>query len=295
MTGSGLRSVAFSMSDKPSLSVLIPWYERDELEVTLAANGPFFRAQEAEVLILNCGGDSGRLQALIAASGVSSVRQLNISTPRFNKSLALNIGLSQSRSDIVLTLDADIVMLDDSVRKTRMLPEDGSFVTIEWVYESDPAATGSLKHRDIGNTSTIAVAPSAIFEFRFRGGTTVQHQLSRRDALGNRHATPGLLLAKKCELLQVQGYNSELEGWGWEDDDVLVRLQYAVGLRRVLRGAAFHLTHSDDRRILQGSRKQSSQRNFLKCCRNYNHGLFLGTYGSDVTWAADKVTETLTG
>lgn len=270
------------MSDKPLLSILIPWYERDELRVTLARNKPFFSAQEAEVLILNCGGDSGRLHALIAAAEVS-VRQLDISAPRFNKSLALNIGLSESRSDVVLTLDADIVMLDDSLREVRMLPEDGSFVTIERVYESEPAATG---------TSAIAAAANAFFEFRFRGGTTIQHQLSSRDAFGTRHASPGLLLAKKRELLEVQGYNSELEGWGWEDDDVLVRLQYVVGLRRVLRGAALHLTHSDDRRIFHGSPKHSSQRNLIKCCRNYNNGLFLGTYCSDVRWAAGKVTET---
>ncbi|MBZ5608250.1 MAG: glycosyl transferase family 2 [Acidobacteriia bacterium] len=283
------------MSDKPALSVLIPWYERDELRLTLAANGPFFAAQKAEVLVLNCGGDSGRLHALIAASEVSGVRQLDISAPRFNKSLALNIGLAHSRSDIVLTLDADIVLLDDALREARMLPEDGSFVTIEWLYEAEPAAIDSLKQRDIGNTSNqIALGPSAFLEFRFRGGSTVQHQVSRGDAFGNRHANPGLLLSKKRELLEVQGYNSELEGWGWEDDDILVRLQYAVGLRRVLKGAALHLAHGDDRRIFEGSRKQSNQRNFLRCCRNYNHGLFLGTYCSDVAWAADKVTETPT-
>jgi hypothetical protein len=92
--------------------------------------------------------------------------------------------------------------------------------------------------------------------------------------------------------LEIHGYSSELETWGWEDDDILVRVQYALGLRRIQKGAALHLTHGDDRRILRGPRGQSDQLNFLKCCRNYNKGLFLGTYGSDVARAADKVTET---
>ena len=106
-------------------------------------------------------------------------------------------------------------------------------------------------------------------------------------------AGPGILLAKKHDLLEVQGYNSNLETWGWEDDDILVRLQYALRLRRVQRGAALHLTHGDDRRALHGSGARSDRLNFLKCCRNYSNGLFLGTYCSDVAWAADKVTETI--
>ena len=52
------------MNDNPELSILIPWYDRDELRLTLAANAPVFRANEAEVLVLNCGGEE-RLRDLI--------------------------------------------------------------------------------------------------------------------------------------------------------------------------------------------------------------------------------------
>jgi len=91
--------------------------------------------------------------------------------------------------------------------------------------------------------------------------------------------------------LEIGGFNSELQTWGWEDDDVLVRLQYVLNLRRVQKGEALHLTHGDDRRALGGTRSQSDQLNFIRCCRNYNKGLFLGTYHADVAWVTDRVAE----
>jgi glycosyltransferase involved in cell wall biosynthesis len=276
------------MISSPPLSVLIPWYQRDELAQTLAANALSFRAVEAEVLILNCGGEGGRLTELIRASSAAAVRQIDISAGRFNKSLALNLGLELSRSDYIFTLDADIILLDDCLREARAVLGEGCFSTIEWVYESEPDAHDSAQ---VARDAAPRSAGNSILELRFRNGARVEHQLSRRDASGNRYASPGLLLARKSDLLGIQGYNSQLKGWGWEDDDVLVRLQYTRGLKRVLKGRARHLTHGDDRRVFDSSRAQSDQANFIKCCWNYNRGNFAGTYRADTQWAADKVNE----
>ena len=266
------------MSDKPPLSILIPWYERDELRLTLAANAPVFCAHDAEILILNCGGSGERLRALIAASGVTGIRQLDISAPGFNKSLALNVGLAHARADTIFVLDTDIVLLSQLPLEAM---DERCFLNIGTIYESapfEPKQTGSPSPKN------------AILQLTFRDGVKIRHQLSLRDAFGNMRAGPGLLLAKKDDLLHIHGYNSDLISWGWEDDDVLVRLQYALKLRRVQSGEALHLTHGDSQRFLCGSRSQSDQRNFIKCCRNYNNGLFLGSYHSDV---ARNLTETV--
>jgi glycosyltransferase involved in cell wall biosynthesis len=213
------------------------------------------------------------------------VRQLDISAPGFNKSLALNVGLAHARADTVFTLDADIVLLGPLPVEAM---DERSFLTIESVYESSP-----FDAKQTPNDSAVASPKSAFLEFTFRGGVKVRHQVSLFDAFGNvRTGPPGLLLAKKEDLLNIHGYNSDLESWGWEDDDVLVRLQYALGRRRVQSGAALHLMHGDNARFLRGPRSQSGQRNFIKCCRNYNNGLFLGSYHSDVARLSGKVTET---
>ena len=269
--------------NKPALSILIPWYEREELRLTLAANAPVFRTHHAEVLILNCGGSSEPLRGLIAESEVAGVRQLDIPVPAFNKSLALNAGLARAKAEAVFILDTDVVLLGP-------LPMDAldehSFVTIESVYES--AAYDAKSARD---NKAPAPEEGPVLEFSFRDGVKVRYQLGRRDASGNIRAGTGLLLAKKADLLHIGGYNSDLDSWGWEDDDVLVRLQYTQR-RRVQSGAALHLTHGDNRRFLRGSRSESNQRNFIKCCRNYNKGLFQGSYHSDMARLAGKVSET---
>lgn len=275
------------MNDKPVLSILIPWYERDELRLTLAANAPVFHANSAEVLILNCGGSSRSLRGLITASEVSGIRQLDIAVPDFNKSLALNVGLSRARSDTIFVLDADVVLLDPIPVEAL---DERSFVTIEWVYESAPL---DVKHGAGRSDSAPTLLKSGILELSFRDGGRIRHHLGYRDQSGTVRSAAGLLLAKKRDLLDLHGYNSDLETWGWEDDDVLVRLQHVLGRRRIQCGAALHLTHGDNLRVLRESRGQSSQRNFIKCCRNYNNGLFLGTYHSDIARLTDKVTETL--
>lgn len=283
---------------KPSLSILIPWCDRDELGVTLTANGPYFRELEAEVLVLNCGGDSARLRQLVSDCGVTGTRQLDIAAPRFNKSLALNVGIAYSNADSVFVLDADITLLKDALAGAIAFTKDGCFVTIEWVYESESSAGGVGKAPEqasnlssLTNDFVAAVVSSTILTFRFRDGKAVQHQVSRKDFLGTTRAAPGLLLAAKPHLVEIQGYNSELQSWGWEDDDVLIRLKHVLGLRHIQRGEALHLTHGDDRRILRGSRRQSDQLNFMKCCRNYNSGNFLGSYQADIAWATGKVCE----
>jgi glycosyltransferase involved in cell wall biosynthesis len=215
---------------------------------------------------------------------VSGVRQLDISVPGFNKSLALNAGLAHAKGDTVFILDADIVLLGPLPVEAL---DEHSFVTIESVHESAPSEV-----KQTPNDSAVTSAKNAFVEFSFRNGVKVRHQLSVRDALGNVRGGPGLLLTKKDDLLNIHGYNSDLDSWGWEDDDVLVRLQYALGRRRVQSGSALHLTHGDDQRFLRGSRGQSDQRNFIKCCRNYNNGIFLGSYPSDIAKLSDQVTET---
>jgi glycosyltransferase involved in cell wall biosynthesis len=268
------------MDDKPPLSILVAWCARDELRFTLAANAPLFRAHHAEILVLNCAGDSPHLRRLIAESEVRGVRQLDIPAPRFNKSLALNVGLAHARSDTVFVLDADLIILNQIPLEAL---HANSFITIDWLFES------AYLNR-IQPASSEPNPP--VLQFTFKKGAKVTYQLSHGDRFGNRRSIPGLLLAKKDDLIEIHGYNSELQGWGWEDDDVVVRLQYVLGRRRIEAGSVLHLTHGDDRRMLNGlSRGQSDQRNFIQCCRNYNNGHFLGTYAADIAGLSGKLCE----
>ena len=77
--------------------------------------------------------------------------------------------------------------------------------------------------------------------------------------------------------------SSALEGWGWEDNDLIARLQFGLNLQRVQIGEVTHLTHGDAERSLGGlSKEQTEHANWLKCMANYAIGNFGGTYLKDV-------------
>src|SRR5207237_6211944 len=102
----------------------------------------------------------------------------------------------------------------------------------------------------------------------------------------------GLLGAKRSHLLKIGGYNSKLERWGWEDDDVQVRLRRTALLQQVESGVVLHLSHGDDRRALYGqSRDHADMRNFSLCCEQYADANFMGTYLQDVEVWKDRVVE----
>ncbi|MBV9761967.1 MAG: glycosyltransferase family 2 protein [Acidobacteriaceae bacterium] len=268
------------MNTNPHLSILIPWREREELALTLLANTPIFEAHDTEVIVLNCGGSSSRVHELMAGSGLRTLRHIDIPVEHFNKSLALNVGIYVSRAELVMVLDTDIVLLSDIYAESDALGSGGSFTTVEWVHESEPSGLANLDRTGAPAYVTDLVR-STFLEFSLKDGKQVTYQLAHGDLIAGKRAGPGLLFARKSDLLAINGYNSELNTWGWEDDDVLFRLQCLRGLQRMQKGSALHLSHDDGRRVLNQSANDSDRQNFLKCWQNYKQGNFLGTYSSD--------------
>jgi hypothetical protein len=87
----------------------------------------------------------------------------------------------------------------------------------------------------------------------------------------------------------VNGFNSQLVEWGWEDIDFLVRLRAAVGLRHESRGRAVHLGRADAT-ANRDAMRASENANFMRCLVNYHAGCFEGTYVEDVVAWASRVT-----
>ena len=97
-------------------------------------------------------------------------------------------------------------------------------------------------------------------------------------------SAPGVLLVSRENLLKVGGLNSDLTGWGWEDTDLLVRLQLKCNLRHHQIGRGTHISHADERRELAGygSPVESQGRNSAVCIARYRAGIFDGTLDRDL-------------
>ena len=120
-------------------------------------------------------------------------------------------------------------------------------------------------------------------QFVFRDGRTVSAPTFRSYAADGSRGGQGQLLVAREHLLQVGGYNSQLAGWGYEDVDILVRLQHNLDLQHEQVGEATHLSHGDGVRDLRGTtRAQSDYHNFRIASANYAHQRFLGSLAEDL-------------
>jgi predicted glycosyltransferase involved in capsule biosynthesis len=196
-----------------------------------------------------------------------------------------------SRAPVLLMLDADILLQSDLLEEALSHLHSNAFVTLQMITESErnylpaPAASADSQS-DVVLKELVKVDE---MEFVWKDETTTAVTIHRGRMMQGAKSGSGILVARKGHLLGINGYNSELRFWGWEDIDVLLRLQ-RLGLRRVECGSAIHLTHDDSRRAVKGeTRGNTNVDNFLLVWSRYARGNFSGTYTDDVAKWADLV------
>jgi hypothetical protein len=271
------------------ISVVIPWCNRNELALTLSRNRIWIDREDVEIVAINCGGDKHALREILSHSAIGNIRQVNITRERFNKALALNIGVHCSRAAHIFILDCDIVLSSNVIDSAIDAIQTRCFVTIQAVTDVHPecgcdvdANDGNLK-RIMASGILSSIVTRSTVDFTFRDGSTVRLGEFTCNLADGSRSGEGLLLARKEHLVAINGYHSQLESWGWEDDDVQFRLKKLLGLRHVEIGEALHIRHGDDKRALyHESLQQSDWLNFCSCCDRYSRGDFQGTYANDV-------------
>lgn len=258
----------------PPFSVIIPWKDRKELLETLRANQPHFIAAAAEVIVVNCGGDAQWLADACLQFPLLRPTVAHIAGGTFNKCRALNAGASLARHDILFLLDADICLHAGCFHELWDALAGGSIVTIDRVVESN-----APQQPVEGDVQRIAYSTT----LTLKDGRSFAIETNSIDLCDGSRAAPGLVALHKEKFLAVGGMNAALDTWGWEDLDLLARLQLKLNATLARAGAVTHLSHGDDVRNLQGlHRAQSEQKNFLACLANYQLGLLDGTYRADV-------------
>jgi glycosyltransferase involved in cell wall biosynthesis len=273
-----------------SLTLVIPWRDRPELRQTLAANTPIIINKHFKTIVVNCGGDSG-VGAITAGVGLDVV-VVHLPCPTFNRSLALNIGASVAQSEYLFFIDSDIILSADSLdgylplicpqrvlsimRMRETINEDDNVARLLGLNRV-PTIIGDIVQKQsmevlwTDGTSTCAPSFRSFFRDRSRGGQ-------------------GQIILAKDAFTSVRGYNSNLKGWGFEDVDILIRLQRVLSLEHIEVGEIIHLSHGDSVRDLQGrTRTESVLRNIAIACANYSKGDLFGTFEADLYRYKDKI------
>ncbi len=265
---------------RDALTVIIPWFRRPEVHETLRHNIPILADMHAEIIVVNCGADPREL-TLLLDQVVGPITQIDVPAPRFNKSLSLNIGIHCARHDLLLLLDSDVFLTASIAHLAAECRHHNRFATFNAVVEHPARPVPSFcDHHSFLRTLVLESSST----FVWADGTVTKVRRSYSDVRNGSRFGPGLLLVKKQHLLDIGGFRSDFEGWGFEDVDVHVRLQRGLGLDPVYApDEVLHLTHDDDKRDGAGQAKAASARdNFLLACQSYARNDFLGTYQADI-------------
>jgi hypothetical protein len=263
----------------PALSIVIPWCDRSELGFTLDTNWKVFAALNAEVIVVNSGGAQADLDRLLSHRARGSLQTITVGPP-FNKALAVNVGVAASRAKLLFVLDADIQVPAEFFAEALRYVSGTSFVTVDRVKESESSPSSSV----------IGLAEVAFSVGLARpGGPMVGVETSRVRFSDGTRSGLGLILLTRNAYREVGGMHSGLSGWGWEDFDLVARLQLAKGLIRHQCGQVLHHSHGDDVRAPpQVGRETTLEPNLLACLARYGLGDYLGTYAQDrAVWLAD--------
>jgi hypothetical protein len=261
-------------------SVVIPWCDRPELETTLARNRPLLLRHDVETVIVNAGGNSANLVAMLERARVPNVVAVNLPCAAFNRALCLNLGMEVSSREYLFFLDADIVVRSDVFAEAIDDLASGSrFVAVGRIFESTASAqiddlsrwNPDLSDRLLSCVTHLVRTTELISNEGRRAVTRFQQSRS------GLRAGDGILLVRRSHLREVGGLNSSFRGWGYEDTDLQIRLQFMLGLERIEAGEVVHLTHDAALRD-----EIVWRRNRDAGLENYGRGHYAGTLEQDL-------------
>jgi predicted glycosyltransferase involved in capsule biosynthesis len=260
------------------LSIIVPWKNRNELPDALPNLVLSARQTGGELIVVNYSGDEVLLLKHLSKY-TNEVKVISVNEEKyFNKAAAQNIGSFCAQHDILFFCDCDIICNSkDVISLTNQLNTNSNqFATVRNITETQVNSRQAKHITKFGYELLIETSD----------GRQLRIMDNEEDGKDGTRQAPGLLFVRKNDFISIQGYNSELKGWGWEDQDIISRLILGAGLTRIQQGSFGHISHDDDARMAYypsfASRWESRDRMFRKALSNYDNNNFLGSYQTDI-------------
>jgi glycosyltransferase involved in cell wall biosynthesis len=249
-----------------SLEVIIP--VKDRVEVIQCVHSLTSINQVKRVII--CDGGSTQTQCVEALHQLQqqpNVEVVHFPEPGFNKSRLLNQGIVQTTSELLLISDADILWNEAALQavSSRVLSDTDMICCIQDVEESEPNSMALQRDR-------------YTYHCAVKSDVALVEVVPWSDNKGQRRPGCGLICAKKTTLITLGGYKEIFKGWGWEDQDLLIRA-HLFGFEVGATGKVMHLSHSDKVRNQHCGNTQpihTRNRNITVCLESLVEGSLVG-------------------
>lgn len=250
---------------KPPLEVIIPLKDRSTIQACVQS----LLSADPDLLVTICDGGSSHLDCTMALQRLSAfnrVRLLQSPMIGFNKAQLLNYGLRNAIADYILISDADILWNADAIQQLLHCVGNG-ICSIQRVQETNPQAIALRRNRYTYRLSTTC-------------NITKLEILPVLEPSSFHRPGCGLICASRSTLLQLGGYKEIFQGWGWEDQDLLIRAALLnISLHR--KGTVTHISHSDVERNQYFdclSVEETRNFNIIQSMQDLSKGKFLGSY-----------------
>ncbi|MDX2213429.1 MAG: glycosyltransferase [Oculatellaceae cyanobacterium bins.114] len=256
-----------------TLAVIIP--VKNRVEITQCIASLMSIACVDRVVVCDGGSlEAHYLEPLNALTQPPHVEVLHLPIPGFNKSWLINQGIQHTQDEVLLISDADIVWNATTIEQLRamVMTQPNTIACVHQVAESDPTAVSLRRDRYTYTIQTTAT--EAIVEVVAVPGQISDVKFSQRD----HRPGCGLICAQRSTLLALGGYKELFQGWGWEDQDLLMRARL-LGMSIQTVGSVLHLSHADTTRNQHWGQAEPSHtrdQNIVACVRSLAQGQLLG-------------------
>jgi hypothetical protein len=205
----------------PSFQVLIPYHQRPDLTPVLSSLLAQQLTQSITVI--------GDPPPVIADCRLG---HLPFQIHPFVKAAYLNQGLQHTSPGLILISDADIIWNAETLMAfSHYLQQHPRAIVYVQTVEETVEATPALKRARWQARLCQAEGQNCL-------SITQEQHLSRL------RPGCGLIAAHRQTLLEIGGYKETLQGWGWEDQDLLLRAQL-LGYSICCMGSVLHISHGD--------------------------------------------------
>lgn len=248
-----------------TLEVIVPVKDRVEIEQCAQS----ILSINSTLRITICDGGSTDAQCIAGLQNLAHkcdrISILNFPNTGFNKSRLLNHAIAKSTNELLLISDADIIWNQDAVDKLTSKVGSNTICYVQDVEESQPQSVSVKRDRYTynihvdNNTASIEIVPWSEHSGDMRPGC-------------------GLICTRKSTLISLGGYKELFTGWGWEDQDLLIRAKI-LGIKIASDGKVIHISHDDTKRNQYCNNFQPSQtrnRNIITCLKSLSRGVLLG-------------------
>ena len=180
-----------------------------------------------------------------------------------------NEAIANCRSELVITIDGDMILHPWFVADHQQFARPGHFIQARRVRLDETLTARLLGDRRHRISSFEAGVKRRLMAMR---NIPLAKRLSSVDT-SFRHIRGANMSFWRRDLVTVNGLNEDFTGWGFEDHEMTARL-YHAGLKRIyLRhaGIAYHLEHADNsraRKSLNEAIFEETLKQRLVYCRN---------------------------